>query len=102
MTRRTADRGITSFQGRPAEVDPATFYGNPDLSDVQAEVNLVSGMVEHRAGRMTIRNRTMVGDYDRFYQNYVPGAVDCGHGRRSHSRPTTMRPIGRTSSTRPT
>ena len=24
---------------------------------------------------MTIRNRTLVGNYDRFYQNFVPGAV---------------------------
>ena len=72
---RTADRGITSFQGRPADVDPATFYGNPDLSDVRADVNLVSGLVEHRAGNVTIRNRTMVGNYDRFYQNFVPGAA---------------------------
>jgi catecholate siderophore receptor len=72
---RTADRGITSFQGRPADVDPDTFYGNPDLSDVLAEVNLVSGMVEHRAGNVTIRNRTLVGNYDRFYQNFVPGSA---------------------------
>ena len=39
---------------------PATFYGNPDLSDVRANVNLVSGMVEHRAGNVTIRNHTLV------------------------------------------
>ena len=48
---RVADRGITSFQGRPADVDPDTFYGNPDLSDVEADVNVAFGAVEHRAGR---------------------------------------------------
>src|SRR6185436_18104309 len=36
---RTADRGVTSFQGRPADIGRGTFYGNPDLSDVRAEVN---------------------------------------------------------------
>jgi catecholate siderophore receptor len=72
---RVADRGITSFQGRPADVDRSTYYGNPDLSDVRAEVNLASGLIEHRAGQMVIRNRTMVGNYDRFYQNFVPGAA---------------------------
>ena len=72
---RTADRGITSFQGAPANVDPETFYGNPDLSDVQATVNVASGLVEHRAGRITIRNRTVAANYDRFYQNFVPGAA---------------------------
>ena len=72
---RVADRGITSFQGRPADVDIETFYGNPGQSDVQASVNLVSGAIEHRTGRLVLRNRTLVGDYGRFYQNFVPGAV---------------------------
>jgi len=72
---RTADRGITSFQGQPADVDPGTFYGNPDLSDVRAGVNLASSTIEHRAGALLIRNQTLVGNYDRFYQNFVPGAV---------------------------
>ena len=73
---RVADRGITSFQGRPADVDIATYYGNPDDSHVKANVNLGSVMLEHRAGRAAIRNRTQVGGYDRSYQNYVPGAVN--------------------------
>src|SRR6185295_10037438 len=27
-------------------------------------------------GRLSIRNRTMFGDYDRSYQNFVPGGVN--------------------------
>jgi len=73
--RRTADRGITSFQGRPADVNVGTFYGNPNLSDVRAQVHLVSSTIEHRAGALLVRNHTLVGNYDRFYQNFVPGAV---------------------------
>jgi catecholate siderophore receptor len=73
--RRTADRGITSFQGRPADVNVETFYGNPNLSDVRAQVHLVSSTIEHRAGALLVRNHTLVGNYDRFYQNFVPGAV---------------------------
>ena len=72
---RTADRGITSFQGRPADVPVGTFFGNPADSHVRAIVNLVTATVEHRTGNLTIRNRTMFGDYDRGYQNFVPGAV---------------------------
>jgi catecholate siderophore receptor len=79
---RTADRGITSFQGRPANVDPDTFYGNPDLSDVQANVNMASGLVEHRVGRVTFRNRTVAANYDRFYQNFVPGAASTSRSWR--------------------
>ena len=72
---RVADRGISSFQGRPADVDVATFYGDPNASRVRADVNLASGTVEHRVGAVTIRNQALFGDYDRFYQNFVPGAV---------------------------
>jgi catecholate siderophore receptor len=74
--RRVADRGISSFRGRPADVDVSSYYGNPDDSHVQSAVNLGSAAIEHQVGRMSIRNRTLVGDYDRFYQNYVPGAVN--------------------------
>jgi catecholate siderophore receptor len=72
---RTADRGVTSYQGRPADVDRGTFYGNPDLSHVRAHVNVASATLEHRAGAVVIRNHTSIGGYDRFYQNFVPGAV---------------------------
>ena len=72
---RVADRGITSFQGRPAAVEPSTFYGNASDSHVKAQVNLASALVEHRWRGVTLRNRTMIGRYNRFYQNYVPGAA---------------------------
>src|ERR1700741_2692573 len=72
---RTADRGIPSFQGRPVDVPIETFFGNPTNAWAEVGVNLASSVVEHQVGRFNIRNRTMFGDYDRFYQNYVPGAV---------------------------
>lgn len=72
---RVADRGIPSFHGRPVDVPIETFFGNPDNSRVRAGVNLFAANVDHQAGRFNIHNRTMFGDYDRFYQNYVPGAV---------------------------
>jgi catecholate siderophore receptor len=72
---RVADRGITSWQGLPADVDTATYYGDPTNSPVGADVDLLAAGIEHRAGRLSVRNRTLAGDYDRRYQNYVPGAV---------------------------
>ena len=72
---RVADRGITSFQGRPADVDIATFYGNPDTSQVEARVDIGSATVEHRFRAATLRNHISVGGYDRSYQNFVPGAA---------------------------
>lgn len=73
--RRTADRGIPSFQGRPSDTPISTFFGDPNQSHVNAGVNLASVSIDHQVGRFNIRNRTMFGDYDRYYQNYVPGAV---------------------------
>lgn len=73
--KRVADRGITSFRGRPADVDIDTYYGNPDDSHVRANVDLASAGIEHQLGGLTLRNRTLFGDYDRSYQNFVPGAV---------------------------
>jgi catecholate siderophore receptor len=73
---RVADRGITSFHGRPADVDVDTYYGDPDQSHVRAAVNLASAAVEHRfSDALSFSNRTLFGDYDRMYQNFVPGAV---------------------------
>jgi catecholate siderophore receptor len=73
---RTADRGIPSFMGRPADLPIDTYFGDPHNSYARARVNLLAGTIEHQRGRLNIRNRTMLGDYDRAYQNYVPGAVN--------------------------
>lgn len=73
---RTADRGLPSFQGRPADLPIPIFFGDPTKSYARARVNLVSGLIQHQTGRLTIRSRTQFGDYDRAYQNYVPGAVN--------------------------
>jgi catecholate siderophore receptor len=72
---RVADRGISSFHGRPVDVPIETFFGNADNSFAKIGVNFASAVIDHQAGRFNIRNRTLFGDYDRFYQNYVPGAV---------------------------
>jgi len=69
---RTPDRGIPSFSGLPADTNISTFFGNPSDSRVRALVNLGSVAVEHQAGGLNIRNRTLFGAYDRAYQNYVP------------------------------
>jgi catecholate siderophore receptor len=73
---RTADRGIPSFMGRPADLPIETYFGDPDNSYARARVNILTSTIEHQRGRLNIRNRTMLGDYDRAYQNYVPGAVN--------------------------
>ena len=74
---RTADRGVPSFNGAPVETDPSTFFGNAAASDSRVDVHALSSLVEHTfAGRATLRNRTRFANYDKFYQNIFPGAVN--------------------------
>ena len=77
--RRTADRGIPSFGSGPLTTDRSTFFGDPDAStsDVRAHVGTATVTHEARSG-LTIRNRTQLGSYDKFYQNVYPGAVTAG------------------------
>jgi catecholate siderophore receptor len=73
---RTVDRGVPSFGGRPLETDPAAFFGS-DLNRSRIAVNVVSSTVEHSFDeRLTFRNRLLYADYDKFYGNLVPGAVN--------------------------
>ena len=74
--KRVADRGIPSQNRLPSPVDIRTYFGNPADSRVRAGVNLGSASIEHQAGHLNIRNRTVAADYDRFYQNYLSGAVN--------------------------
>ncbi len=74
---RIADRGISSFNGAPVVTEPETFFGDPTQSPTDATVNLFSAVLEHRFNpRVTLRNRLTYGDYDKFYQNVFPGAMN--------------------------
>lgn len=74
---RVTDRGIPSYQGKPIKTDVSTFFGNADLSYAMASVDAVSALVEHDfGGGVSLRNRTRYADYDKFYQNVFPGAVN--------------------------
>jgi catecholate siderophore receptor len=74
---RIADRGISSFAGRPVVTEPETFFGDPGQSPTHATVNLVASVLEHKfTPRLTLRNRISYGNYDKFYQNVFPGAVN--------------------------
>ncbi|MEP6742140.1 MAG: TonB-dependent siderophore receptor [bacterium] len=78
---RVADRGIPSFQGRPADIETSTFFGDPCNSRVRARVNLTSTVIDHQIGNLNLHNRTSFGAYRRFYQNFVPGVVNADQTR---------------------
>jgi catecholate siderophore receptor len=74
---RTTDRGIPSFLGRPLATGAETFFGNADLSNTDVSVSALFSLLEHRLNdRVTVRNRISYADYDKFYQNVFPGAVN--------------------------
>ena len=74
---RVADRGVPSLDGRPVDTDPSTFFGNPDESPVEATVDAFDAVLTHALGEhLRVRNHFRYADYDKFYQNVFPGAVD--------------------------
>jgi catecholate siderophore receptor len=75
--RRTADRGVPAFLGRPLRGFDRTFFGDPEQSFARVDAHVVSLAVEHRfSDAVMLLNRTSYGDYDKFYQNIFPGAVN--------------------------
>jgi catecholate siderophore receptor len=75
--RRTADRGVPADGSEPLDGFDRTFFGDPDKSFAKADVNVATLALEHRFGEgLTLRNRTMFGDYDKFYQNIYPSNLD--------------------------
>ncbi|MEO6227007.1 MAG: TonB-dependent receptor plug domain-containing protein, partial [Thermomonas sp.] len=74
---RNADRGVPSFQGKPVNTDPSTFFGNPALSVTEATVNAFDATLDHAFSEdVSLRNHLRWADYDKMYQNVFPSAVD--------------------------
>lgn len=74
---RTADRGVPSFNGVPLNTDPSTFFGNAALSQTWSKADAFTALIDHDFGNgLSLRNRTRYADYDKFYQNVFPGAVN--------------------------
>ena len=74
--RRTTDRGLPSVGGKPLDGVDRTFFGDPDDSYAKADVNIARFGVEHDfGGGLTLRNKTLYGRYDKFYQNIYPNSA---------------------------
>ncbi len=68
--RRTADRGVPSEGDEPVHGFTRTFFGDPSDSYARANVNLATLAIEHDfSDALTLKNRTMFGGYNKFYQN---------------------------------
>jgi len=81
---RTADRGNPSFGtgtlARPTTPfapggDLTKFFGSPTLNRALADVNTGMAFIEHDfENGLTVKNGTLVADYQKFYQNIYPGS----------------------------
>ena len=71
--RRTTDRGVPAEFDRPLRGFDKVFFGDPDASFSKSDINVATFALEHDfAPGLTIRHRTLVGDYDKYYQNVFP------------------------------
>lgn len=67
---RVADRGVPALRNRPYKTDDSIFFGSAELSPTYARVHAFTAVLDHDFGNgFTLRNRTRVADYDKFYQN---------------------------------
>ncbi len=81
---RVADRGVPSIgvpagqKTRPYPSDPSAFFGDPARSPTDTELNVLTLDLEHDfSPSLLLRNRTLFGNYDKFYQNvYASSAVN--------------------------
>jgi len=74
---RTADRGISSYQGRPLDSKISTFFGDPKQSPMWTTVDAFNTLIEHQFDNgLTIRNNMRYASYDKYYKNVFPGAVN--------------------------
>jgi catecholate siderophore receptor len=79
--RRTADRGLPADGDEPIRGHTRSFFGDPDISYAKADVDLATLAVEHDfGGGLTLRNRTLFGDYRKFYQNVFASGFDAATG----------------------
>ena len=74
--RRRADRGIPSQNGRPVAVAASQFFGSSTQNEATSGVDSVYATIEHRfSPSLTLRNHTLVGRYDKSYQNVYAGSA---------------------------
>jgi catecholate siderophore receptor len=82
---RVADRGVPARFGagvngavvQPLRTPRGQFFGDPANSPTGTNTDAATLFIEHRfSENISIRNRTRYADYDKFYSNVFPGAVD--------------------------
>lgn len=74
---RTVDRGVPSDEltKEPLKGFQDTFFGNPDVSYTEFTGHVATVTFEHKFdGGVQMRSHLSYNDYDKFYQNIMPGS----------------------------
>ncbi|MBO6548348.1 MAG: TonB-dependent siderophore receptor [Rhizobiales bacterium] len=74
---RTVDRGVPSDSAtnEPLRGFQDTFFGNPDASFTEFTGHVATVTFEHKFdGGLQMRSHLSYNDYDKFYQNIMPGS----------------------------
>lgn len=78
---RVADRGVASQNGKAFPVEDSVFFGDPKQSPTDTELNISTLVVDHQFGNgLVLRNRTLFGNYDKFYQNVFASSAVAANG----------------------
>ncbi|QZD94669.1 TonB-dependent receptor [Qipengyuania gelatinilytica] len=74
---RVTDRGVPSLDGGPLTGYDSTFFGDRDFNYSEAEVHIGRVRLEHDFnGGLSANASLQFADYDKAYQNIVPGGTD--------------------------
>ncbi|MRW84610.1 TonB-dependent siderophore receptor [Pseudoduganella sp. FT26W] len=90
--RRSTDRGVPSFGGRPVASDPSIFFGDPADSHNGVDIDSLTLRLEHQlAPTLQFSSQLHYAVYDKYYQNVFPGGMDdsatvrmLGYGTATH------------------
>lgn len=79
--RRTADRGVPANRGQPVRGHDRDFFGDPAASYSRANADVGTIAIEHRFNSAaTLRSRTILGKYGKFYQNVFASSFNPASG----------------------
>jgi catecholate siderophore receptor len=73
---RVVDRGVPSLGGRPLSGFRDTFFGDEDLNRSRFNADVLTFAADYAlSDKLSIRNRTRYGDYDKLYVNLFPATA---------------------------
>jgi catecholate siderophore receptor len=89
---RLTDRGVPSLNGGPLRGFDKTLFGDPDFNNASSQTHIARFRIDHEASdSLSINFTGQYANYDKAYQNVVPGSTDGTTVSLSGYRDTTKR-----------